>query len=233
MAIQSLSGIIFTASYATYYIQLAGYSTSASFKLQIIQQVLSILGNIMSWYLVDKIGRRSLTLYGTIILVVILFLMGGLADAATGSTIKGSVAFIMLYCWWYNVTIGATAYTILTETSTSRLRVKTISIGLALQYALNTMWSFVLPSLFNPDEANLGAKVAFIFGGLAIMCVVYLFFYQPETAGRTYEELDEMFMKRVPAREFKGYRTEAQMQGEAMREEMEMETDTRQRHVTR
>lgn len=233
MAIQSLSGIIFTASYATYYIQLAGYSTSASFKLQIIQQVLSMLGNIMSWYLVDKIGRRSLTLYGTIILVVILFLMGGLADAATGSTIKGSVAFIMLYCWWYNVTIGATAYTILTETSTSRLRVKTISIGLALQYALNTMWSFVLPYLFNPDEANLGAKVAFIFGGLAIMCVVYLFFYQPETAGRTYEELDEMFMKRVPAREFKGYRTEAQMQGEAMREEMEMETDTRQRHVTR
>jgi hypothetical protein len=35
-----------------------------------------------------------------------------------------------------SVTIGATAFTILTETSTSRLRVKTIAIGNALQNGL-------------------------------------------------------------------------------------------------
>jgi hypothetical protein len=123
-----------------------------------------------------------------------------------------------LYCWWYNVTIGATAYTILCETSTSRLRVKTIAIGLALQNALNTMWSFVLPYLFNPDKLNLGGRLGFIFGGLAVICLVYLWFYQPETAGRTYEELDEMFARKLPAREFKAHHTDAQALGEAVKE---------------
>jgi hypothetical protein len=73
-------------------------------------------------------------------------------------------------------------------------------------------------SLFNPDQANLGGRLGFIFGGLSFLCLVYLWFYQPETAGRTYEELDEMFMKGVPARNFKAYQTDAQATGEAVKE---------------
>lgn len=221
LCIQSLSGIVFAASYSTYYMQLAGYSTSMSFKLQITQQVISLVGNVMSWYLVDRLGRRNLTFYGLLMLTIILFLTGGLAVAATPGAIKGTVALILLYCWWYNVTIGATAYTILCEVSTSRLRAKTIAIGLATQQSLNVMWSFVLPYLFNPNKANLGAKVAFIFGGLAVLSLVYLWFCQPETAGRSYEELDEMFMKGVRARKFKDYRTDAQVKGEDAKEALQ------------
>jgi len=78
------------------------------------------------------------------------------------------------------------------------------------------MWAFVIPFLFNPDQANLGAKVSFIFGGLAILSTVYLWFYQPEVAGRSYEELDEMFMKHVPAREFKTFVTDAQTRSQVV-----------------
>jgi SP family general alpha glucoside:H+ symporter-like MFS transporter len=60
--------------------------------------------------------------------------------------------------------------------------------------------------------------LGFIFGGLSFLCLVYLWFYQPETAGRTYEELDEMFMKGVAARRFKTYQTDAQAMGEAVKE---------------
>lgn len=218
LCIQALSGIIFASSYSTYYIQLAGYSTSASFKLQIVQQAISLVGNVMSWYLVDRIGRRNLTFYGLAVLTVILFLMAGLASNGSPGCIKGVVSMILLYCWWYNVTIGATAYTILCEVSTSRLRIKTIAIGLATQNALYMMWSFVLPYLFNPDKANLGARVGFIFGSLAVLCLVYLWFFLPETAGRTYEELDEMFIKGVSARQFKGFKPSAQIAGEAAKQ---------------
>lgn len=76
------------------------------------------------------------------------------------------------------------------------------------------MWAFVIPFLFNPDQANLGAKVAFIFGALSILSTVYLWFFQPEVSGRSYEELDELFMKRVPARQFEGYKTEVQEKAE-------------------
>jgi len=102
----------------------------------------------------------------------------------------------------------------MTETSTSRLRVKTIAIGTALQSAIYTMWSFVFPYIFNPNEANLGGKSCFIFAGLAVFCLVYLWFFQPETAQRTYEELDEMFMKSIPAREFRTYVTDAEVRGQ-------------------
>ncbi|PVH98829.1 general substrate transporter [Periconia macrospinosa] len=218
LSIQALSGITFAASYSTYYMQLAGFTTVMSFKLQIVQQVISLVGNVMSWYLVDRVGRRNLTFYGLLVLTAILFVMAGAAVPETPVGSKVAVSMILIYCWWYNVTIGATAYTILCEVSTSRLRVKTIAIGLALQNLLNMMWSFVLPYLFNPDKLNLGGKLGFIFGGFAFVCLLYLWFYQPETAGRTYEELDEMFHKKIPARQFKTYRTDALALGEAVKE---------------
>ena len=69
------------------------------------------------------------------------------------------------------------------------------------------------PSPSNNANKTKGGKSCFIFAGLAVLCLVYLWFCQPETAGRTYEELDEMFMKGVPAREFKTYTTDAQVKG--------------------
>ncbi|KAK9780169.1 putative MFS hexose transporter [Seiridium cardinale] len=222
---QAFSGIAFASSYATYYMQLAGYSTADSFKLQIIQQVVSLIGSVMSWYFVDHIGRRKLMLYGMLSLTAILIACGGCATA-TGNTsaIRATVAFILLYCWMYNVSIGAVAYTILAEVSTSRLRAKTVGIGLAFVNGLNMMWNFVLPYLFNPTYANLGAKVAFIFGGCSVVFLVYLWFELPETAGRTFEELDEMFVKGIPARKFEAYKPETQTMGETVQETLEDKT---------
>lgn len=216
MNIQSLSGIAFVAGYFTYYLQLAGYSTDLSFKIQIAQPVLSIVGNLMAAVIIDKVGRRSLTLYGLCVLTAFLLITGGLGTNTTNqSMIKGTVAFILIYSWWYNVSIGSTAFSILAEVSTSRLRYKTVAIGLAFSSCINVMWQFTIPYMFNPDQANLGAKIAFIFGGTCLICIVYLFFYQPETTGRSYQELDEMFAKGIPARKFKSYRSETQNQNEA------------------
>ncbi|EEU39712.1 uncharacterized protein NECHADRAFT_43378 [Fusarium vanettenii 77-13-4] len=203
LSIQALSGVLFIASYSTYYAQLAGYSSKMSFKLNIALQVVSMFGNICSWDLIDRVGRRNLTLWGTVTLTVILMLAGGLATAGTTASIKGCVAMMIFYGFIYNSTIGATAYTILTENATARLRVKTIAIGVALQNCWYTMWSFVLPFMFNPDKANLGAKISFVFGGLSILCCIYIFYCQPETAGRSYEELDELYTWRISARKFK------------------------------
>ncbi|KAG8631944.1 hypothetical protein KVT40_001084 [Elsinoe batatas] len=192
MCIQAFSGIQFVASYFTYYLQLAGYSTGQSFRIQIAQPVLSIVGNLMAAATIGIIGVRNLTFWGL-----------------------GTVAFILIYSWWYNVSIGSTAFALLSETSTSRLRVKTIAIGNAVSQSINIMWQFTIPFMFNPDKANLGAKIAFIFGGLCFFCLVYLWFYQPDTTGRSYQELDEMFTKGIPASKFKTYRTDAQVENEA------------------
>ena len=206
MSIQALSGVSFVSFYSTYYQQLAGYSTATSFYLFIVQVLLSMLGIICSLFFIDRLGRRNLTIWGISFLTVLLVVTGGLAVAGTPGTVKGTVALLLIYCYVYNLTIGATAFSLSAEVATARLRAKTASLTFALQGALFSMWGLVLPYLFNPDKANLGAKVTFIFGGLSVLSTIYLWFYQPEVAGRSYEELDEMFRKRVPAREFKAYR---------------------------
>ncbi|RSL61034.1 hypothetical protein CEP54_006462 [Fusarium duplospermum] len=114
----------------------------------------------------------------------------------------------------------ATAWALFVETPTSRLRVKTVAVGVSLQNSLFKMWQFVIPLIFNPDQAHLGAKTAPIYGGIAVLCLLYLWFFQPETAKRSYEELDEMFMKRVAAQRFKKFKTETEMRGTTA---MEME----------
>ncbi|RFU78605.1 maltose permease [Trichoderma arundinaceum] len=119
LSIQSLSGVVFVASYTIYYIQVAGFSDEMSFKLQIAQQVCSTVGNIMSWFVIDRIGRRDLTLWGSTGLTVILMVCGGCATVGSTGATKAAVALLLLYCWFYNLTIGATAFTILCEVSTS------------------------------------------------------------------------------------------------------------------
>jgi SP family general alpha glucoside:H+ symporter-like MFS transporter len=212
LAIQALSGLFFVSSYSTYYQQLAGYDTPTTFSLGIVQNILAMVGNACSWFLIDRVGRRPLSCYGMLLLTVLLLLTGGLACVGSKAATKGTVSLLLLYNVLYSITIGATAYPILVETPTSRLRTKTAAIGLTLQsglfvslftfvlstclIVLQAMWAFVIPYLFNPDQANLGARVAFIFGAFAVLSTVYLWIYQPETSGRSFAELDEMFMKK-------------------------------------
>lgn len=74
-----------------------------------------------------------------------------------------------------------------------------------------------MPYLFNPDEANLKGKAAFIFVFGGLCCFVYVIFRLPELKGRTYEELDLLFITKVNARDFKktvvnAYQADIQLQ---------------------
>ena len=70
------------------------------------------------------------------------------------------------------------------------------------------LFNFVVPYLFNVDEANLGGKTGFFFTGLCLVGLAVIYFEIPEMKGRTYEKLDEMFEMRLPTRAFKGYTVE-------------------------
>ncbi|OQU98578.1 hypothetical protein CLAIMM_04341 isoform 1 [Cladophialophora immunda] len=155
LTIQTFSGVAFVGSYTTYYQQLAGYSTAASFHLFIVQQVLSGAGNICSWFLVDRVGRRPLTIWGMVMLTLILLITGGLAVSGTPPAIKGTIALLQLFSFVYNATIGATAFTILTEIPTARLRAKTASISVGLQSAL-----FVSHNIWSPTATWLSLSLS-------------------------------------------------------------------------
>lgn len=215
-SIQAFSGVVWISSYNTYYFQLAGISTSRSFAIGCGAQALSITGNIVAFFIIDRVGRRFLLLWAFGFLTLLLVVTGGLGTATTNNAaVLTTIGLMTIYNFAYNFALGAVVYAVIAETPTSRLRIKTIALSTTIQQAFFTMWQFVLPYIINPDQANLGAKTAFIFGALSVLCWIYLFFYQPETANRSFEEIDEMFFKKVPARKFKTFVTEAEEQAEA------------------
>lgn len=44
------------------------------------------------------------------------------------------------------------------------------------------------------------SRVGFVFGGLGILGTIWSFFFVPELKGRTFREIDQMFIDRVPPR---------------------------------
>jgi SP family general alpha glucoside:H+ symporter-like MFS transporter len=106
------------------------------------------------WFVIERFGRRFLSLWGLITLTVLLFLTGGIAVIGTMQANKAVAGFILVYCWLYNVTIGATAYVAMSEVSTTRLRAKTAALALLTQNVWGTFWSFILPFIFNPDKGS-------------------------------------------------------------------------------
>lgn len=60
----------------------------------------------------------------------------------------------------------------------------------------------MLPFAVNPDQGNMGGKIAFIYGSiLAVSCLGVWQFY-PETKGRTFKEIDRLFEMGVKPRDF-------------------------------
>ncbi|KAM6534633.1 hypothetical protein FALCPG4_004260 [Fusarium falciforme] len=53
------------------------YSTQMSFRLQIAQPVLSIVGNLMAAAIIEKVSRRDLTFWGLLVLTIFLMITGG------------------------------------------------------------------------------------------------------------------------------------------------------------
>jgi SP family general alpha glucoside:H+ symporter-like MFS transporter len=50
--------------------------------------------------------------------------------------------------------------------------------------------------------AKHGFKTVFIFFGLGLGCAVLICFTIPDFTGRTFAQIDELFYRRIPARQF-------------------------------
>ncbi len=143
--------------------------------------------------------------------LVFLWLLVGILDCIPGRPAGVAWAESSLVLVWnfaYDLSIGPICFIIISECSATRVRSKTIALSTAAQGILGIIMTVALPYMINPDQANLQGKLGFFFGGLAALCFVWAFLRIPETRGRTFEELDVMFDKRVPTRRFKDYQIE-------------------------
>jgi SP family general alpha glucoside:H+ symporter-like MFS transporter len=50
--------------------------------------------------------------------------------------------------------------------------------------------------------ANLGGRCGYVWGGTGLFCWIVAYFWLPEMKNRSYREIDILFKRKVPAREW-------------------------------
>lgn len=56
--------------------------------------------------------------------------------------------------------------------------------------------------MLSPNEWNWAGMTGFFYAGLTVLLILFMFFMLPETANRSFAELDVLFEKKVSARKF-------------------------------
>lgn len=204
-ACQHFTGIVFVLGFSTYFFELAGLSDSNAFSLGVGVTSCGVVGNLISWTVVNNFGRRKTFITGMIAMTIVLFLIGIMDVIPTSAAKWVQASLTVLYALFYQMSIGAIAFAVLGEASSPSLRAKTIGLATATQSVFGTVMNVVVPYLVNPDKANLKGKVGFIFGGLSAIATVWSFLYVPELKGRTFDEIDYMFQSKVSPRQMGSY----------------------------
>ena len=87
--------------------------------------------------------------------------------------------------------MGPVSWTYPAEIFPMRVRAKAISLSTASNWLFNFALAWAVP----PGLSNIAYKTYFIFGAFNIGAFIHVFFMFPETAGRTLEEVEEIFMQ--------------------------------------
>ncbi|KAF8747214.1 MFS monosaccharide transporter [Rhizoctonia solani] len=115
-------------------------------------------------------------------------------------------SMIMIYVFVFNLAWGPLAWVVATELATGKNRTKIMSVGTGAFWIAAWAVTFTLPYLYNPDSANLGPMVCWIYFGGAVISWLFVYFMIPETLGRSLEEINMMLEREIPTREWKDYK---------------------------
>jgi len=192
--------------YVVYVFEGAGLTgTRANLIASSVQYVLNVVMTVPAIMYIDKWGRRPLLLIGTLFMGFWLFLVGGLQgsmghwELIGGSRVwvitghqagtKGIIVCSYFFVCSFAITMGPVSWTYPAEIFPMRVRAKAVALSTAANWIFNFALAWVVP----PGLATIAWKVYFIFGTFNFAAFIHIFFCFPETAGRTLEEIEEVF----------------------------------------
>ncbi|KAL4976293.1 glycosyl hydrolase [Aspergillus desertorum] len=139
------------------------------------------------------IGRRPMLFAGTLINLAIPLTVG---IAGIFSTSKAAMLYFAIMINFvqliYAPTIGAVSWSISGEISSVALRAKTQSLCTLTNTVSNWLFNFITPYLIS-DQADLGAKAAFVWAALTAIAAVWVWFEVPEVKDLSFAQLDRAF----------------------------------------
>ncbi|KAI4146043.1 MAG: hypothetical protein L6R39_003617 [Caloplaca ligustica] len=210
---QQLSGANVMTYYVVYVFQMAHLSGNINLISSGVQYALFIVFTSIVFFFIDKTGRRPLLVYGAIGMGICQFVVGGVLGTY-GSYVPGGVggnenviiqvtgqpshvviAFSYLLIIIYALTLAPVAWVYAAEVWSLETR----ATGMALA-SINTNWlfNFALGLFVPPAFHNISWKTFIIFGVLCFGAAVQAFFFYPETARKSLEEIEILFSKGGP-----------------------------------
>ena len=168
----------------------AGYSVGDVLFNIVITGVANVIFTIVALFTIDRWGRRSLMLFGSISLAVIYLILGTCYHfQITGFFM---VILVVAAISAYAMTLGPVTWVLLAEIFPNRVR------GVAMATCTFALWTgcCTLTFSFPPMNAALGSSGSFWIYSVICFCgFAYLLRRCPETKGVSLEELEKKLVK--------------------------------------
>lgn len=185
---QQITGINSVIYYAPTIFQKIGIAkVSASLLATIGIGVVNVIATIFAMLWVDRFGRRRLLLIGLIGMAASLFLFVG----SYGNQIL-SVLSLLSYVVFFAVSLGPITMILISEIFPLQIRGKAVSYGFFMIWFFN----YVVTSSFLSVVEVL--TVRGVYGLFSIFCLAglaFVYFFAPETKGKTLEEIQQFWKK--------------------------------------
>ncbi|KAI0725550.1 hypothetical protein C8Q72DRAFT_588551 [Fomitopsis betulina] len=152
-------------------------------------QVWYMIASFVTWYTIDRIGRRKLWISMGLAQIVVLVLEAACVAVDNTSSNIAAVFFIFLFETCFTWGWMATVWVYPAEIAPLKIRAK----GAALATAANYLGNFLVVEITPPALENIGWRIYVIFAVLNLVNTGIVWAFYPETAGLTLESIDTLF----------------------------------------
>ncbi|EPE30675.1 MFS general substrate transporter [Glarea lozoyensis ATCC 20868] len=194
---QQISGINLITYYApTIYNQYIGLPHRISSILAACNGTEYFLASWVAVYTIERFGRRALMLFGAAGMsgsMAILAGMNYMSSVNLGGSAPGIVSAVFLFVFNTFFAVGWLGMTWLYPAEIVPLKIRAPSNGLSTSanWAFNFMVVMITPVSFT----SIGYKTYIIFAVINAFIFPVVYFFYPETAYRSLEEIDNIFRK--------------------------------------
>ncbi|KAL3479971.1 general substrate transporter [Aspergillus californicus] len=199
---QQFSAINVTSYYMpTILTQSVGLTPDLARLLAACNSVQYLLWSLVGIRQVDKWGRRNVMIFGVAgqcfcyVLITALIRYNEMPGYPNAQQVaSASVAFFFLYYLFFGIGMQGVPWLYPTEINSLTMRTKGAAIGAATNWILNFMVVEITPI----GVQNLGWRFYIVWSVTNAAMVPIIYFFYPETGGRTLEDMDEYYRTNPP-----------------------------------
>ena len=210
---QQWTGVNFIFYYSTPFLQSTN-AISNTFLISLIFTLINVLSTPLSFWTIEKFGRRPLLIWGALGMLICQFIVAIVGDtvgfnhahslsdgtkvADNIAAVNAQIAFICIYIFFFASTWGPGAWVVTGEIFPIPIRSRGVALSTASNWLWNTIIAVITPYMVGEDRGNLKSNVFFVWGSLCTCAFIYAYFLVPETKGLTLEQVDRMFEETTP-----------------------------------